>query len=134
MLCLCETSMFLSTHNILDFAEPVRVYADGVFDLFHNGHARVLMQAKNAFPNAYLIVGGMGHPLLPVTTHTLAIKGIDCCLDAVTNDVDTQRLKGKTVMAERERYDAVKHCRYVDEVVEGCPWEITPEFMEEHQV
>ena len=76
----------------------------------------------------------IGHPLLPVTTHTLAIKGIDCCLDAVTNDVDTQRLKGKTVMAERERYDAVKHCRYVDEVVEGCPWEITPEFMEEHQV
>jgi choline-phosphate cytidylyltransferase len=55
-------------------------------------------------------------------------------LHAVTNDADTQRLKGKTVMAEHERYDAVKHCRYVDEVVEGCPWEITPEFVEEHQV
>jgi cytidyltransferase-like protein len=120
-------------------SEPVRVYADGVFDLFHNGHARVLMQAKNAFPNTYLIVGGIGHTLLyiyiPVTMyiHTCN-KGYWLLLHAVTNDADTQRLKGKTVMAEHERYDAVKHCRYVDEVVEGCPWEITPEFVEEHQV
>ena len=53
---------------------------------------------------------------------------------AVTSDELTHKLKGKTVMSEQERYDAIRHCRYVDELVLDAPWVITPEFLEEHQV
>ena len=55
-------------------------------------------------------------------------------LRIVANHHDTKLNKGKTVMSEQERYDSVKHCRYVDEVLEGAPWTITSEFLDKHQV
>ena len=59
-----------------------------------------------------------------------------CCTGCVTvvNDALTRSMKGRTVMNEKERYEAVRHCRYVDEVVPDAPWTLDDEYLGKHKV
>ncbi|KAJ7160896.1 hypothetical protein C8R46DRAFT_355794 [Mycena filopes] len=88
---------------------PVRVYADGVYDLFHFGHALQLRQAKLAFKSVYLIAG-------------------------VHSDEQVREHKARGVMTQAERLEATRHCRWVDEVVADAPWVITQEFLDKYRI
>ncbi|XP_048600873.1 choline-phosphate cytidylyltransferase 2-like isoform X2 [Brassica napus] len=52
-----------------------------------------------------------------------------CCNDEITN-----KFKGKTVMTESERYESLRHCKWVDEVIPDAPWVLTTEFLDKHQI
>lgn len=67
------------------------------------------MQAKQAIPDAQLVVG--------------------VCSDALTH-----RYKGLTVLNEKERYEMLRQCRWVDEVIEDAPWVITRAFIDQHRL
>lgn len=88
---------------------PIRIYADGVFDLFHLGHMRQLEQCKKAFPNVELVVG-------------------------IPNDKETHKRKGLTVLTDKQRYETVRHCKWVDEVVEDAPWILDMKFLKDHKI
>jgi choline-phosphate cytidylyltransferase len=89
--------------------KQIRIYCDGVFDLFHFGHARSFEQAKKSFPNVYILVG-------------------------VMSDIDTMKNKGLFVMNENERAESVSHCKWVDEVIKCPPWVLDQEFLDKYQI
>jgi cytidyltransferase-like protein len=83
--------------------KPVRVYMDGCFDLAHFGHANALRQAKACGDT--LVVG-----LIP--------------------DAEVLRCKGPPVLREAERRAVIASVKWVDEIIENVPYDLTPEFCE----
>jgi cytidyltransferase-like protein len=87
----------------------MRIYTDGVFDLFHYGHSNVFNQIKLKYPECHLIVG-------------------------VNSDEDTLKYKGPVVLTYEERVKNISSCKYIDEILSDVPWVITEEFMNKNNI
>lgn len=86
-----------------------RVYTDMVADLFHWGHVNLLQRAKE------------------IANQKSNNQGI--LVVGIHDDQDVAKYKRIPIMNLDERTKVVKACRYVDEVVEKAPLEVTPEFI-----
>lgn len=82
------------------------MWFDGCFDLMHYGHANALRQAKELCD--ILVVG-------------------------VHSDAEIKKHKGSPVIPEHIRYEQVKGCKWVDEVVTGAPYITSIETLDKHR-
>ena len=85
----------------------IRVYTDMAADMFHIGHLNLIRRAKAH--GDYLIVG-------------------------VHSDKDIAEYKRHPIISEEQRYEMVRSCQYVDEVLEGAPLIMTKDFIQRHEI
>jgi|SRR5215212_9489997 cytidyltransferase-like protein len=78
-----------------------------VGDLFHAGHVALLRKARRH--GDWLIVG-------------------------VLSDETAASYKRRRIMSLAERVAVIESCRYVDEVIEDAPFELTDAFLREHDI
>ena len=81
----------------------IRVYVDMVADLFHVGHLNLIQSAR---------------------------KFGDTLIVGIHSDEDVSSYKRMPIINEKDRYEMVRSCRYVDEVIEEAPLKITKEFLD----
>lgn len=88
-----------------EIEKNIIVYVDLVGDLWHPGHVNFLRQAKAL--GDHLIVG-------------------------VVSDEDAASYNQRqTIMTLNERCEMVRSCKYVDQVIPGCPYRITDELIDQ---
>jgi ethanolamine-phosphate cytidylyltransferase len=89
------TSEINNINTVLNSKKPVKIYIDGVFDIIHSGHFNAIRQAK---------------------------KLGDICLCGVNSDEDVLKVKGPTLMDDKERCALAFACKWCDEVAEKTPY------------
>lgn len=84
-------------------SRPIRVFMDGAFDVMHYGHMNAFRLGRSL--GTHLIVG-------------------------VNSDQSIKECKGPPLMMDHERLTMVQSCKFVDEVVPGCPYIMNQPYLE----
>ena len=84
-----------------------RVYTDMAADMFHVGHLNLIKRAKSL--GDYLIVG-------------------------VHSDDDIGQYKRRPIIPQEDRYEMVRSCRYVNEIIEAAPLVMTKDFLLDNKI
>ena len=74
--------------------DTITGYTEGVFDLFHKGHVRLLKRMSDIFDKVYA---------------------------SVTPDEVVKKYKNSPIMPFEDRVEMLESCKYVDEVIMSCP-------------
>jgi len=88
----------------------MKVYMDGVFDLFHRGHLEAIKKVKKE----------------------AGIDGI--VMIGVVSDKDAKSYKRWPIISETDRVEIISNVKDVDEVIFPCPMKVTKEFIDKHQI
>lgn len=87
----------------------MNIYADGIFDVFHNGHIKHLEKIKSLYSNSQLIIG-------------------------IISDKQANSYKRKPIINEKNRSLMVNMCKYVNRVIIGPPLILDQEFIEKEKI
>jgi len=88
----------------------MRIYADGVWDLFHVGHIRLIQRLQQ-------LEGGNNWVLI-----------------GVCSDEFCKGYKRETIISMEHRVEILRSCKYVDEVIPACPAPITEQLIRDHNI
>jgi len=87
----------------------MRVYVDGIFDLFHVGHVKMFKYIKERWEGCTLIVG-------------------------VINDKTAEDYKRLPIINENDRCEMIISTKYVDDIIFPSPLIVDSNFLEENNI
>lgn len=101
-LAMAQARLNFLREKLGDEKKEVRIFMDGAFDLLHFGHMNAFRLARSL--GTKLIVG-------------------------VNSDESITNCKGAPLMNNAERISMVKSCKFVDTVVEDCPYIMSADYL-----